>query len=95
MKSQGFVNMSKRMFYSFFKRAWQASFIEENIKSAWKATSIWPYNPEKTLSVYIKMLPSIPAKKFYMRFALKTPLSSHAICQLAREGHLNVRDNYI
>ena len=30
-----------------------------------------------------------------MRFALKTPLSSHAIRQLAREGHLNVWSNYI
>lgn len=30
-----------------------------------------------------------------MRFALKTPLSSHAMRQLAREGHLNVWDNYI
>ena len=95
MKGQGFVSMSKRMFYPFFKRAWEASFTEENIESAWRATGIWPYNPEKTLSVCVKKLPSTPAKKLHVRFALKTPLSSHAMRQLAREGHLNVRDNYI
>ena len=30
-----------------------------------------------------------------MKFALKTPLSSYAMRQLARKGHLNVWDNYI
>ena len=30
-----------------------------------------------------------------MRFALKTPPSSYVMRQLAREGHLNVRNNYI
>ena len=41
------------------------------------------------------MLPSILAKKLHVRFVLKTPLSNYAIRQLAREGHLNIQDNYI
>ncbi len=42
MKSQGLFNMSKRMFYLFFTRALEASFTEENIESALRATGIWP-----------------------------------------------------
>lgn len=64
--------------------------MEENIKSIWKATSIWPYNLEKTLSVYAKKQPCTLTKKLNMRFALKTPLFSYAMRQLIREGHLNV-----
>lgn len=74
MKVQGFVSISKRMFYVFFKKAWEASFTEENIEFVWRATGIWPYNPQKTLSVYIKVPPSTPAKKLHVRFALKIPL---------------------
>ena len=87
MKGQGFVSMTKRMFYPFYKKAWEASFTEANIESAWRATGIWPYNPEKTLSIC--------SKKSLVRFAPKTPLSNHAIRQLAKEGHLNARDSYI
>ena len=95
MKGQKFISISKRMFYFFFKRAQKASFTKENIESAQRATNIQLYNLEKTLLVCVKKLPSILAKKLYMRFALKIPLSSYAICQLARESYLNVRDNYI
>ncbi len=95
MKSQGFVSMSKRLFYKFFKRAWQASFTPENIESAWNATGIWPFNPEKTLATCTHKPPSTHVKKTYVRFTLNTLLSSHAIRQLAREGHLNPRDTYI
>lgn len=95
MKGQGFISMTKRMFYPFFKKAWEASFTEANIESAWRATGIWPYNPEKTLSICSKKPPSTPAKKSHVRFAPKTPLSNHAMRQLAKEGHLNARDSYI
>lgn len=46
---QGFVSMSKRLFYRFFKNAWEVSFTKSNIEAAWRATGIWPYNPEETL----------------------------------------------
>lgn len=79
MKDQEFISMNKRMFYPFFKQVWEPSFNKKNIESAWKAIGIWPYNLEKTLLAYDKKLPSIPAKKFHMRFALKTPLLSNAM----------------
>lgn len=42
-KSQGFISMSKRLFYEFFKKAWEASFISQNIEFARGATGIWPF----------------------------------------------------
>lgn len=67
-------------------------FIDENIKSAWRATSIWFYILEKILSVCVTKQSYMPIKKHYIRFAFKTLLSSHEIHQLARESHLNAQD---
>ena len=47
--SDYFISMSKRLFYGFFKRAWEASFTPDNVESAWRATGIWPFNPKKLL----------------------------------------------
>lgn len=41
------------------------------------------------------MLSSIPTKKVYMEFTLKTFLSSNNIYQLTRENHFNIQENYI
>ena len=49
MKGQRFIDMSKRMFYPFFKQAWEISFTKKNIESAWRVTNIWPYNPKKNI----------------------------------------------
>ena len=94
-KGQGLVSMSKRLFYSFFKKAWETSFTENNIEAAWRATGIWPYNPDKTLTICTQKPPSTPVKKLHVRFAVKTPLSCHAMRQLARQGQLNAKDTYI
>ena len=67
----------------------------EYIESTWRATGIWPYNLEKTLSIFVKKLPSTLAKELNVRFVIKIPLSSYAMRQWARKGYLNVRDNYI
>lgn len=48
-KSQGFISIYKKMFYPFFKRAWKAFFIKENIESIYKAIGIWSYNPKKNI----------------------------------------------
>lgn len=95
IKSHGFVNMTKKMFYLFFKRAWKALLTKANIKSAYKITGIWPYNLEKTLLICAKKLSSIPAKRFYIKFALKILLSNHAIYQLAKKSYLNTKNCYI
>lgn len=60
---QSFVSMSKRLFYRFFKNAWEVSFIKSNIEAAWRATGIWPYNPNKTLAICARKPLSTPAKK--------------------------------
>lgn len=95
MKGLEFVSISQRMFYSFFKLAQKIFFIEENIEFSLRTNSIWLYIPEKILSVCVKKLLSIIAKKLQVIFALKILLSNHAICQLVRESHLSIRDNYI
>ena len=39
-KGIGRIHMSKRFFYKFFKRAWDASFTEENIQSAFRKPGV-------------------------------------------------------
>ena len=96
MKGQGFVSLSKRLFYGFFKRAWEASFTSENIEFAWRATGIRPFNPEKTLAICrAAKQPTTPIKKTHVRFVINTPLSSYVMRQLARNSHLNPRDVYV
>lgn len=51
MKGQSFVNLSMWSFYELFKRVWEAFFTSENIESAWRVTSIWLFNLEKTLAI--------------------------------------------
>lgn len=87
--------MSKWVFYLFFKKVWEASFTESNIEVAWRVTEIWPYDPDKTLAICAKKSPSTPAKKLYVQFAPKIPLSCYAMRQLARQGELDAKDTYI
>ena len=97
MKGQGSVSISKQSFYGFFKRAWEVSFTSKNIDSAWRATGIWPFNPEKTLAICRRApkQPTTPIKKTHIQFAINTPLSSHAMRQLPRNSHLNSQDVYV
>jgi hypothetical protein len=44
-KSGGLVSFTKRMFWSAFKPAFDNSFTEKNILSAWAKTGIWPLKP--------------------------------------------------
>lgn len=71
--------MSKQLFYLFFKKAQEISFIEYNIEAEWRATEIWPYNSNKTLAICAKKSPSTSTKKLYIRFTSKTPLLFYAI----------------
>jgi hypothetical protein len=49
-KSARIVSMKKRMFWSVFKPAWNASFIPKNIINAFAKPGIWPLNPNVILS---------------------------------------------
>jgi hypothetical protein len=42
MEGLGHVNMSKRLFYKMFRKAWDKSFTEENIQSAFWKPGVWP-----------------------------------------------------
>jgi hypothetical protein len=48
-RSQGLTSMSKREFFPFFYRAWEASFKETTILKAFEATGLSPFNPEVIL----------------------------------------------
>lgn len=74
----------------FFKKAWEASFTSNNIESAWRATGIWPFHPDKTLAICrAPKQPTTLIKKTHVRFAFNKPLSLHAMRQLTHNGHLN------
>lgn len=45
-----FISMTKPLFYSIFKDAWNASFTEKNIQSAWKKSGIFPLDPDMVIS---------------------------------------------
>ena len=80
-KGIGRVHMSKRFFYKFFKRAWDASFTEENIQSAFRKPGVWPVDGKEMIAKVSKPeavfdpTPSTPSK------TPKTPLESKALRQ--------------
>lgn len=59
--SLGIVGMSKRMFWSVFRSAWQKTFTFENISSAFHKTGIFPLSPSLVLNQIIKK-PASPIK---------------------------------
>ena len=71
--------MLKRFFYKMFKTAWDTSFIEENIQSAFRKPGIWPINSTEIIKKVLKPevvfdpIPYTPSK------TLKTPLNSRAL----------------
>jgi hypothetical protein len=69
--------MSKRLFWSMFQTSWETAFTEKNIASAWRATGIFPYKPNKVLKI-IKPIPTTPEKS-PASLPMKMPLSEHAM----------------
>jgi hypothetical protein len=41
--------MTKRLFWTVFKEAWELAFTSENIKKAWEKAGVYPINSSKTL----------------------------------------------
>lgn len=81
---QGWVSMTKRMFWTLFKKAWMISFTEKNIKKAFESTGIWPYNPEKTIRKLQKpvLIPTTPVPLSIR--TLSTPLDCRDLRQLGQ-----------
>jgi hypothetical protein len=75
----GCVYMSKRFFYKFFKKAWDASFTKENIQSVFQNPGVWPVDGKEMITKVLKPevvfdpAPSTPSK------TLKTPLDLRAL----------------
>jgi hypothetical protein len=46
--------MTKRMFYSVFKKAFTTAFTQTNVKHAFAKPGIWPFNPKIILSILRK-----------------------------------------
>ena len=49
-ESFGLVSITKRLFWPLFKASWNAAFSEKNIKSSFRKTGIFPYDPDLILS---------------------------------------------
>ena len=50
-ESQSFTSMTKRLFWTVFKEAWEAAFTVENIKKAWAKAGIYPIDSSKTVDM--------------------------------------------
>ena len=77
-KSAGIVSMKKRMFWSVFKPAWDASFTLKNIINAFAKPGIWPINPDVVLSKLQPIKTSTPALDL-QTMSNSTPISCRAI----------------
>jgi hypothetical protein len=45
IEPQGLVHIIKRHFWKFFIQAFAQAFTEQNIRSGWKATGLYPFDP--------------------------------------------------
>ena len=71
--SLGMVSMSKRMFWTVFRSAWQNAFTSENIRSAFFKTGIFPLNPSLMLDQIIKKPASFIKTEV---FQVSTPMTN-------------------
>jgi hypothetical protein len=85
--SQGLVAMAKRHFWAMFRVAWERAFTKLNTESAWRATGIHPFCPEKIISQVEIKEPS-PEPQGIVR----TPETVRSLRRLDRqikEGHIS------
>jgi hypothetical protein len=81
-KSGGIVSMKKRMFWSIFKPAWEASFTPKNIVNAFAKCGIWPINPYTVCG----LLPprDVLAAQDIDSMTPRTPISCQAVRRLEK-----------
>jgi hypothetical protein len=84
--SEGAVSMTKRMFFGVFKPAFEKAFSEENIRSAWAKTGIWPLNPGVVLDAIAPrpnsdITEELPQKPDREPGEVKTPYTAKSIRQ--------------
>ena len=83
--------MKKRHFLNLFRTAWDASFTIENIQNAFAKAGIWPYNPQRVLSIITAPIASLPAPKLeqLVEVEVKTPKSAKSIRHFQLDYHKN------
>ena len=78
MDGYGLVSMSKREFWPMFKVAFETAFTEQNIKSGFAKTGIWPYKPNMVLDKISR--PEPPPEPIPLQE--RTPLTCRAVRQM-------------
>jgi hypothetical protein len=68
---EGLSSILKRDFFRLFWQAWGDTISSRNIKSAWKKTSIIPYNPEVVLKRFNKAPEQRPSTSDSSRLVLQ------------------------
>jgi DDE superfamily endonuclease len=90
-ESQGLVRLTKRDFWPLFREAWTKAFTAKNVRNAWEATGIHPFNPNKVLSTFVR--PKVISQTSPNQ--TKTPVSTRAIRrtfkQLQKKGQIGER----
>jgi len=86
--SGGLTHVTKRQFWAFFREAWKRAFTEKNVISAWEATGIHPFNPERVIAI-ITRNNTTPEPQH-----VRTPTSARSLRRmfnrLQKEGHIDV-----
>lgn len=80
----GWVSMTKRMFWSVFKKAWKDSFTEKNIKSAFKKTGIWPLKKEIVISQLPTVIKAPQTPSRLPSLAIRTPTTVRTLRRLLK-----------
>ena len=82
--------MAKRHFWALFREAWGHAFTTKNIEAAWKATGIYPFDPDKIIATITRESTSPEPTQA----TAKTPKSARSMLrtfkQLRKEGHVNI-----
>ena len=53
-ETQGLVHITKRHFWKFFIQAFTQAFTEQNIRSGWEVTGLYPFNSQRVLVRILK-----------------------------------------
>jgi hypothetical protein len=91
-RSQDLTSMSKRDFFLYFYRAWEAPFKETTILKAFKTTGLSTFNPEVILKRFNTTSSSSSNSKSSASSASDLRKIEHLLCQVvANQGNRQVK----
>lgn len=88
--SRGFTRITKRLFWSLFRRAWEKALTKSNIFSAFAAAGIHPYNPSMVLDKLKTKTPTPPSSDGESK--KKTPGSVRGVRRMVKAMRANLDD---